>query len=322
MQHEMTPIATDALSKAFDPVMPASPDMQLAPPRPLSQTPFRLTYAPAGESGLAAWIATPAQKTSLRPLADPPLVAIHGIARDAREQAALLGRTACETGRTIIAPHFDKKSWRAYQRVVHGTRADLALLRLLAELEDRGFLSRTDAPGRGFHLFGYSGGAQFAHRFSLLHPHMVKTLTIAAAGWYTFPDMAAFPYGFGPAFPRRDHKKDTHTPPHWGAVMEANLASFLEIPLLVLVGARDCVVDKNTRKGDAINRQQGRTRIGRARNWTKAMKETALALGKASNIDFQILPGCGHSFSACVHKGELDQLIIQHITASRKGDVQ
>ena len=59
-------------------------------------------------------------------------------------------------------------------------------------------LAFTGAAAGPFYLFGFSGGAQFAHRYVLAHPDRVAAAGIGAAGWYTFPDSATpYPYGLG-----------------------------------------------------------------------------------------------------------------------------
>ena len=254
--------------------------------------------APAG--ALSAWIAEPCDRNT-RKKDEPPLVAVHGISRDAREQAALFGDRAALAGRTVIAPSFDKASWPAYQRLVEGGRADIALLDLVRRLNEAGVVNcDVDADG-AFDLFGFSGGAQFAHRFALAQPGVVRALTVAAAGWYTFPDDIPYPLGF---------MKPTNDQGDWEARMRAGLDDFLRLPITVAVGARDSLIDKNTRKGPEIDRQQGRTRLGRARNWEKALRAAAATRGLDPSIRFELLLGCGHSFRECVVTGGLDRLVL------------
>ncbi len=276
---------------------------------------LRFDQAP-GE--LSCWIAQPAKNLS-GASPKPPLVAVHGITRDARQQAKLLAAAVCATGRTIIAPHFPSDRWRPYQRVVAGPRADLALLRLMDRPELAAFTRPDMRATPTFHVFGYSGGAQFAHRFALLHPERVRSLTIASAGWYTFPDDAPFPYGFGP--PRqRPCDGWSHGPvADWGARMRGNLGAFLDIPTLVLIGGRDCVVDRNTRRGADIDRQQGRARIARARNWSRAMASAAEAMRCHPHMEFRVLPGCGHSFADCVRIGGLDGIVVDAVSDAETG---
>ena len=51
-------------------------------------------------------------------------------------------------------------------------------------------------------LVGFSGGAQFAHRFAMLYPGCVRRVVVAAAGWYTYIDPSRpFPLAAAPATP-------------------------------------------------------------------------------------------------------------------------
>ncbi len=165
----------------------------------LSATAYAMTFpAPAhgldfrprpGSADLDCWLALPRRISDDR----PPLVAVHGLRRDARQQAELFAEQANALGRPVIAPLFDVDRWPRYQQAIRRGRADLALLALMARLRREG-IWRTPQ----FDLFGFSGGAQFAHRFAMLHPETVSRLTTASAGWYTFPDTTRFPHGLSP----------------------------------------------------------------------------------------------------------------------------
>ncbi|MEO1014801.1 MAG: hypothetical protein AAFX08_06375 [Pseudomonadota bacterium] len=253
---------------------------------------------------LECWVAAP--KNGI--VTGAPIVAVHGITRDAREQAKLLAPACCAAGRAVIAPHFRKRPWPSYQRLVAGQRADLALIKLLTAPALAAFGLSADLR---FHLFGYSGGAQFAHRFALLYPGRARSLTIASAGWYTFFDDEPFPYGLG--------EQTNRNSADWGGRMRDNLPAFLTIPTLVAIGGRDCVVDKNTRSGPRIDRQQGRSRIARARNWSRAMAVASRAAGVEANVRFEVLTGCGHSFGECVRAGGLDHLVAEAANAAESG---
>jgi len=252
-----------------------------------------LLFRPAkGKDALACWLALP---SNMSPDASP-IVAVHGIRRGAKQQAEALAPRAAALGRPVIAPLFDKVNWPKYQQVVRGKRADLALLELMSELRLAG-IWRT----RTFELCGYSGGAQFAHRFAMLYPQLVTRLAVASAGWYTFPDDAAFPYGL---------KERPGKPRDWGIRFAAGLEQFLRIPVQVCVGEEDCVSDINTRHGVNIDRQQGEDRLTRAKRWTEAFRQAASDRGLTPRIMLSVLPNCGHGFQDCVQYGGLDQLIL------------
>lgn len=267
--------------------------LNAAPAARLSTRAFVLTRRSAkDDDDLSCWLALPDTiSTTL-----PPLVAVHGIRREAEAQAEFFGERATALGRPVIAPLFEEKRWPRYQQAVRRGRADLALLRLMAELQDTG-IWRT----KKFDLFGFSGGAQFAHRFAMLHPAVVSRLIISSAGWYTFPDNAAFPYGLAPRPGRSDS---------WAARLTAKLDQFLALPMHVCVGAHDNTPDRNTRSGPEINAQQGLHRRARAIRWAETVRSAAQARNINSLVEFVALPSCGHNFRNCITRGGLDTIVV------------
>src|SRR5262245_27737280 len=104
--------------------------------------------------------------TSSRPGASI-LVTTHGISRNAEEHATLFAPFAEQRGVVLVAPYFPEAEFGDYQRLGsegRGRRPDVALEAILAEVE-----SLTGASEGKFYLFGFSGGAQFAHRFVMAH---------------------------------------------------------------------------------------------------------------------------------------------------------
>lgn len=254
---------------------------------------LRLEFRRATHEGaLACWLAIPEHVAP----AARPLVAIHGIRRGADEQACLFATRAAALGRPVIAPLFDARHWPAYQRLGEESRADLALIDLLQRLR-----SERIAQDDRVDLFGFSAGAQFAHRFAMLHPHLIGRLNVTAAGWYTFPDAAAYPYGLGDPAGRADDR---------GQRMRAVLDAFLGLPIDVAVGANDNVRDSNTRAGAAIDRQQGRDRRARAARWSEALAIAAAVRGIVPQVTFTVLSGCGHDFRTCIERGGLAEQVM------------
>lgn len=240
-----------------------------------------------GPRPLDCWIALPEQP---RPGARA-LVAVHGIARGAKAQAEAFAARAAALGRPVIAPLFDERRWQGYQRTVAPRRADLALLGLMQDLAVEGVIEH-----RAFDLFGFSGGAQFAHRFAMLYPNRLRRLSVCAAGWWTMPEAAPFPYGLQGA---------------WGAKLEAGLARFLRLEIAVSVGALDNLPDPNTRSTAALDVRQGRDRVSRAEAWTDALIATAARLGvDGPRPTLTVLPGCGHDFEQCAADGALARLTL------------
>lgn len=222
---------------------------------------------------------------------DCVLVAVHGISRNAREHAHEFRALADRLGCHLVAPRFDRAAFRDYQLLGisgRGRRADEALQLVLADLRRFG----VDADAR-IVLTGFSGGAQFAHRYALGYPRRVAALLIAAAGWYTLPD-TSLPYPRG-----------------CGIGAETGLAfepaSLLRMPTLVLVGDRDIRRDDALRSDAWIDRDQGRTRVDRARSWVEILAQEARRHDTAPRCEFGLVPGAGHDFREMVAAGMLQQ---------------
>jgi len=222
-----------------------------------------------------------------------PLVVVHGISRRAQVHLATFAPMAEMSGRILIAPLFSKARCKRYQQlVVDPCRADKALLATL-----RAVAKKTGYDMGEVDLFGFSGGAQFAHRFAMMHPERVRRLAVASAGWYTLPDLEeAFPYGLASTDNGRER-------------FRAKLPDFLAIPTLVMVGERDLARDNSLRRRPELDRRQGLTRVERAARWSQAMRQAAADRGIHAEISFRVLPTCGHSFEACAQDGGLVDLV-------------
>ncbi len=239
----------------------------------------------SGDGRSAYFVYMPLQPAEPMPL----LVLVHGISRRAKEQVRMFSAHAEAQGCMLVAPVYDAVRFAGYQRLggLRGERADRVLEHILAEVER---LRGGTFPR--FHIFGYSGGAQFAHRFAMAYPARVDRLAAAAAGWYTLPDAhRRFPMGLQP-HPRLDD-------------LRFDLKKILRVPACVLVGAEDTAMDPNLRQSEKINRRQGATRVERAGRWVRAMSSAAAARRLDTPFRLEIMPGCGHSFSQCMCKGNM-----------------
>ena len=219
----------------------------------------------------------------------PVFASVHGISRNAFEQARIFAPFCEQFGVVMVVPRFARGQHHYYQRLGHGgrgVRADMVLNQILLELT-----SLTGADTTQIYLFGYSGGAQFAHRYLMAHPHRVVRAVVASAGWYTFPDhRQRYPYGI----------RSTRSLPG----ISFNPEAFLHVPVDVLVGARD-VGSAKLRSTERIDKQQGRTRVDRARNWVSAMRAAAEAHGIEPTVTFTEVPKTDHSFRRFCERGAL-----------------
>lgn len=211
------------------------------------------------------------------------LVSVHGISRNSWIKQAEVLVPTCERHRvTLLAPSFSDQQYADYQRlgrIGRGQRADLFLHRCLAELN-----MMTGVDTTHIRLFGHSGGAQFVHRYLMAHPHRVDSAVVSAAGWYTFPDPTQkFPYGI----------RSASSLPG----LSFNPESYLKVPVMVLVGTEDTEQSEDLFSSERINKQQGVTRIERARNWVAAMQAQARAHGMQSLVSLVELAGISHSLA-------------------------
>ncbi len=119
---------------------------------------------------------------------------------------------------------FTQSEWPQFQQIGR-VRPDLVLLDLL---QQAGLVKeRVD-------LFGFSGGAQLAHRFAMLYPHRVGTLHLAAPGWYTLPDtMVLWPLGLKHGPTQRLRGFDA------AALSRLQLRHYLALKVRLWVGALD-----------------------------------------------------------------------------------
>ena len=224
------------------------------------------------------------------------LVAVHGVSRNAREQIDAFREMADEKGVTLVAPVFSREVFTDYQRLGRrgrGPRADLALIRVLNDVG-----SRLGCDTSKVDIFGFSGGAQFAHRFAFAHPQRVRQLVLGAAGWYTMPDRSvSYPYGIG----------DSR-----GLDAVSFRASYIaRTQVLVVVGQEDNEAhDDELNRSRMVTKGQGENRVQRAFAWTDAMNRLAHRCGECNSAEMMLLPGVGHSFSQAVSEGNL----VQHLS--------
>lgn len=232
----------------------------------------------------------------LRPGA-PMVVSVHGISRNAREHAERFAPFAEASGSVLVAPLFSDERFAGYQRLQpdrRGMSPDALLLRIADEVA-----ALSGADSRRLYLFGYSGGGQFVHRFTLAHPERVARYAVGAAGWYTFPDeRRRFPLGL--------RERAGGSP--GGFALDA----FLRVPGVVLVGELDRVPDEALRENDRVVRQQGDNRFVRGRNWVAAVGAAARAHGVPPPVHFEALPGSPHSFARSMVNGGMGERVFAH----------
>ena len=213
-------------------------------------------------------------------------ITVHGISRNVNEHAKRFSAYAEKYGVVMIAPYFPADRFPDYQRLGRkGKRADIALNDIVAEVA-----RLTGASADRLYLFGYSGGAQFVHRYLFAYPGRVAKAVLGAPGWYTLPDPALqFPLGIQPS-PRMPQ-------------VRFDPAQFLSVPVCVLVGERDHRRDAELKKTATIDSLQGKTRIERGRRWVETMIDQARLQGLPAIHAFHLLPDSPHSFAISMKRG-------------------
>lgn len=240
---------------------------------------------------LGAFVSEPADASK----GAAPLLLLHGISRDAEALFEAFLPAASAAGRIVIVPEFTREAWRVFQRITARTRPDIALLELLAFLRATNIID--SAP---VELFGFSGGAQLGHRFAMLYPHMISSLHISAAGWYTLP-RSDIPYPYGLSAEDAQEKDLI-----WQRRMSQGLDAFLRLPISISVGALDNQQEDPTlRRNDVLDASQGADRLTRARSYQDAIEAVAKERGVTASVRFNELPGCGHSAMQCIETGGL-----------------
>lgn len=222
----------------------------------------------------------------------PIFVSVHGISENFDEHASLYKPFAEKYGVVLIAPHFIQTRYDDYQRLGRdGARADLTLRKIIDEVHNL-----TGASSAKFYLTGYSGGAQFTHRYAMAHPEEIIKYAVGAAGWYTFPDKSySYPQGI------RDN----------GGLVGVTFdpARFLKVPGAVMVGDADVELTSSLNQDPEINAQQGKTRYERGQRWIEAMAKEAANLGYSTRFEFHGLSTCDHSFSRCMKNARMGEAV-------------
>jgi pimeloyl-ACP methyl ester carboxylesterase len=227
-----------------------------------------------------------------------PLVSVHGISRNARDHALLLAPLARQLRSLLIAPLFPAAHWHGYQRLCPGAHGGSPLDFLDAVVANASSLFGISAPRS--RLLGFSGGAQFAHRYALLRAQRIHSLALSAAGWYTLPDLSQ-PWPLGVA---------TRTAP---STAGADLPRWLSLPMLVSVGSLDGD-DRNVRHTACLDAAQGRTRAQRAARFVSAVRAAATARELRPRIELRVVDGARHDFGDVLQRGLRAELLNWYLT--------
>ena len=172
------------------------------------------------------------------------LVTIHGHDREASIRIEHFIPLAERHQYVLLGPHFPP-SVRFQMLGIGGERADLRLLDLVEEVSEDLSLDANQ-----FDLIGYSGGAQFAHRFLYVWPRRLRTVVVGAPGTVTLPSKRErWPSGV------RDQARV--------AGARFDLAEVRRPRTMLLVGSEDLLLEGLNQNPWAM--RTGATRLARAR---------------------------------------------------------
>lgn len=230
----------------------------------------------------------------VRPAQVKLFVTVHGISRNAFEHATMFAPYAGQYGVVLVAPYFPPERFPDYQRLSRAGRGESSVRVLEQIVREVGQL--TGADSERYSLFGYSGGAQFIHRYAMAYPERVAGIVVGAAGWYTFPDdKLRYPLGL---MPNPSLPDVTFEPER-----------FLRVPALVVVGERDNKQNGDMRDTQRVDATQGVSRLERGRRWIEAMQQAARARGYDTRYEFRTLPRSRHLFSQCMRRGGMGPVV-------------
>lgn len=227
-----------------------------------------------------------------RPRPVQVLVALHGFGDRGEVFSNPLVSSAREEGWVLVAPTFQYGDWRNPTEVAREDTQFVETLRdLIARLPDE--LGVPVQPR--VLLYGFSRGAQLAHRFTLVHPDLVQGVALLSAGTYTLPlenleledgwTRLAWPYGCSDFLERFGRK--------------LNLAQLRTVPFMVGVGELDNNPTDLPRQWD---RFEGRDRVERARAFANALVRLQVP------VRFLTFPREGHASAGLPSRLAMDFL--------------
>ncbi len=210
----------------------------------------------------------------------PVLVAVHGTGRDVEGARDRFAAFAQEHGVAVLAPLFpaaidDPNDIHNYKHVQYrGIRFDEILLSMLDEAAKRW---RLDI--RTILLAGFSGGGQFAHRFTLLHPTRVRAVSIGAPGRVTLFDQEPWPLGLG------------GVEQEFG--LDIDLDAIGRVAFQVVVGELDHAEELLAAAADdAREARAGTTRVQRSQRLAAELRDSG------AMVDLEVVAGAAHDAAA------------------------
>jgi len=214
------------------------------------------------------------------------LFVIHGNSRNAEDYITAWIPYIKNKNIIVVAPQFNKNSFRYFFLLESATSSgainnnpDDYINKSISSFFNF-FQSKFSLSTNKYKMFGHSAGAQFTHRYMLLsNDKRISSAVIANAGWYTFLNGASFPYGI------QESPID---------ITGKHIRWFMSNRTTLLIGDNDVNLDDVNSSAGAKN--QGKTRVDRAKNYFNAL----IRLADKENIPFrwryEVINGVDHDY--------------------------
>lgn len=223
------------------------------------------------------------------------LMVFHGAGRDALEHRDALIAKAEQKGILVIVPEFSQANfpggdgYNLGNVFIDGDNPSANSLNpegewafsLIEPLFDQ-VKQLTGNTSATYHAFGFSAGAQFAHRLLFFKPAArLNKIVAASSGWFTMlDDQTDFPYGI----------KES-------PIQESSFGSLFSKKLTVLIGEADNDPNFPGLRRNSIVDVQGTNRLARAQYFYNHSNQIASGANQTFNWQYISLPNVDHNFT-------------------------
>ena len=212
----------------------------------------------------------------------PILIALHGVRRKASDMRDYWELPADRYKFMVITPEFSEEKYPGDAYALGGAGGDQNQNReksVFATIEHL-FDEMRDGQ-QTYVLFGYSAGAQVAHRMALLRPdNRASAIVVANAGWFTIPEF----------------RKDKNAPSFplslvGSTATDADVRKALSRRMIVMVGETDNDPEAGDMGKSDGAMKQGASRMERAENFFKNATTVSNDLGVKFAWELDEVPG-------------------------------
>lgn len=238
-------------------------------------------------------------------------VLVHGTGRTPAAYRDLFAEFAEEHRAIVIAPLFpagigERGELANYKFIeFQGIRYDEVMLGIVAEVAERYKLEE-----QRFLLFGFSGGAHFAHRFAYLNPGALLGLSVGAPGMVTLLD-DSLPWWRGTKDLAERFGRDV------------DVAALRAVPVQMVIGAADTetweiTIEPGSRFWMEGANDAGVTRIDRIKTLAASFEEQGIA------VRLDLVPDVAHNGYAVLDpvRAFFADVLARHRAASADGKAQ